>query len=976
MPRRSTSRWTLIRGVLLCLAAALAAVAPAQNNNDSEDDKNGGTPTVEFDIGSSNKSLLPERKLPPNEGPFGVPRTAEDFEERAVISSKETIRTENDVAYAQGRTKVEYNETVLEADKMIIDLISGDIQAEGNVVYTGPDDFVKARSGRFNLVKGEGVAYGVDGQTGVLFFKSVWDEKKKGPSFRQVTERESIFKGSQFTTCDFPKPMYYIEATEIIMMRHRRIYFRNPVVYIRGVPVFWLPWYSRNLAEGSPWSQELGFDSELGFFFRLGYRYVHKVEVPGWNVPQTTHTKNHGEANATLDYLSDRGNAVGLDYEYQFDYGRHRGLIQLYGIRDGSRDVRPAARVDRNPDPTPTPSPTDPIAPAEKPEEKDDSDKDDGERWIYRHQHNSKLTDNLYFQWNADWASDPDVYVDILDRFVTAETAKRGRLFDRRLRGSGSFQTKDWVTRLMFDRKERLGRDRYTDFTVPGEDDLEFDPDPNVDDGESFDEDGISSDRFGQVSENGHVRYATRLLKLMSSPLYYRFEANAFNSLDAGFNRLSTEDDARVRGVDFYGSLTHRFRLGPRTTWTNTLGAGAAFTEREDKTLIDEEIFNRSTNFKPDGVITPEVEQDFFLEPDPLALIPGTLRRKTDEALALQPNTRRIEGLRFKDPNTVVLGDSDTERSPDDVSKSYVFGDYTTRFNHRFTDFLEAFLRYQIRQGSGFSQGEFYESVGRKDGANDIHNFYSNRHWVEGGMFFFLRYPNLFSSIIAGSNLQGRDETYANERLRYVGFNTTYRNPSGEFQASFNTGFQKRQLYDSADPRTFDQGSLGTGLKLSYMPRHARHWARLTIQGDTKLEKDPQKRDSDEKRRFDEDETDIDVSPLVGRAFGPKYRVQVGGKYKTIYSDWDNFGVTILRDLHDAELGLFLGVENNDIESRNRDDEDDDIRTDEGDEQRETQYDYAIRISLRFKIAKDQPGLGNRSVTTLADLRQQPQYVE
>ena len=971
-------RMAILFALLACVSITTAQSINDNNDEDEEEeDSKSKFPNIEFEVGTNRKSGVPERPAPENIGPFGTPRTAEEFGERAIISSKENIRTENDVAYAGGRTRVEYNEITLEADKMIIDMISGDIQAEGRVIYTGPNDYVRARAGRFNLTKGEGVAYGVDGQTGDLFFKSVWDEKKKGPSFRQITERESVFKGTHFITCDFPVPMYYISASEVILMRNRRIYFRNPVVYIRGVPVFWMPWYSRNLAEGSPWSQFFGFNSSsLGFFYRLGYRYVHKTEVPDWDNPTTTRTRSHGQLDANVDMFSQRGIGVGAEYRYQFDYGRHRGWIMLYGIRDRDRDVPEVDRADREP--------AKPVLPGQEDQQDDDNGKDESQRYVYRHEHNSKVTDNIYLLWNADWISDPDIYVDILDRFTMSRGERRGRLYERRLRGAASYQTKDWLARFMFEKKQRLGRDRYTDFTIPGDDDLEFDPDPDFADDEEFEADGISRERFANVSKNAHFRYATRLLRLMSSPLYYRFQANAFDSLDAGYNRLNEEDDARVRGVDFYGQLTHRLRLGSRTTWTNQLGAGVAFYEREDVPLISRDLFEQGS-IRPPGVITPEVERAFFLEPDPHAVMPGPIpgtfvpdpngvRQKPLHVLAQQPNTRRIDGLRFKDQNTVVLGDSDTERSPDDAQKAYVFGDYTTRLNHRFTDFLEGFLRYNIRQGSGMSLGEYYESTGRKDGTNDIYNFYSDRHYLEAGLLFYLRYPNLYAAITGGYNLQGRDQIYANERLRYLAYSMGYRNSTNEFQAQFATGFQTRQIYDRNDPRSFDQGSLGTTLKLSYLPRHHRYWAYLNIIGNTKLEKDPNDdRDNRQKRRFNEDKTDIDFNPTIGRQFGPKYRVQVTGNYKTKLAAWEEIGVAVIRDLHDAELGLFFGVQDNDIESRR--DEDDDLEEDD-DDTRKVNYEYTIRISLNFKIAKDQPGLGNRTSTTLADVRSKPQFVQ
>jgi hypothetical protein len=627
-------------------------------------------------------------------------------------------------------------------------------------------------------------------------------------------------------------------------------------------------------------------------------------------------------ADFNADIMTLRGEGAGVTYRYNYDYGRHLGYMMIYGLRDRERDV-----VGENEDGTTN-------------------------RWVYRHKHNTEFNPGLYFQYDADLASDPDVYVDVLDRFSTDLTQERGRLFEQHLRTAVTFRSDRAISRLAFDRRERLGRDRYTDFAEPGSDDLDFDPDPE-DERERRDLEGIDKDRFGVTTERFTGRYSTRLLNLGGSPLYYRFEANAFRALDAGFNQLNDEDDEYVDGVDIYGSITHRLRIGRRTTWTNTIGVGAAAYDRSSDNLVAADRFDAAFADQQRR-IRGELTQEEIDRGDTPPVDDG-----------LTP----IDSLRFRDRQTVVFGGSPRENAIKDSETYYLFADYTSRLNHRFTDFLDGYIEYKIREGTDDSLGEFYERVGRVEARTDIYDFYTNRHMLTGGLNFYLRYPNLTASIFAGENLQSDEDIYPNEQTRFAGVVVGYRNPLNTLSLDVGTFYDERQIRDQEDPNSFNQASLYPFARLSYFPRHARYWASLDVRSLIRIDEDPVERTAREEAAFDENRDEVIVTPLFGRRFGPKYRLQVSGTYNSKYENWQRAAITLIRDLHDAELGLSLGVRNNSFEARRRGREDEEFdRTAED-------YEFDIRASIQFKISRDQPGLGNRSITTLADLRREGYYV-
>ena len=340
------------------------------------------------------------------------PPTSPGFEEqvapfgeagqRAVIQSSERIITEGNVAYGIGRTVIFFKDYRIAADRMVIDLVTQEVQAEGNVTLTGPKQEVRASSLRYNFRSNEGVAFDVEGRYGRLFFRTDWDEDENGPSFRRINEDEAVFRGARYTACNFPVPHYYVAAKEVVLMLDERIFLKSAVLWVRGVPVMYWPFYTKSIHEGSPWSVEIGHMSRYGFYTRIGYQIDHESRVPSWEDPSRYQTRSSGKLALNADLFSGGAVGVGLKYKYQYDFNRHLGDLQLYGVRDRVRDVE------------------------------SDSDED---RWVYRHRHNS-IFGKTIFQLNADWMSDPDIYYDILDHFDDVE---RGRRPERRVRAAVTY---------------------------------------------------------------------------------------------------------------------------------------------------------------------------------------------------------------------------------------------------------------------------------------------------------------------------------------------------------------------------------------------------------------------------------------------------------------------------------------------------------------------------------------------------------
>ena len=246
---------------------------------------------------------------------------------------------EDQIVYGPGRTRVRYGQFFLEADRVILDARLREAQAEGNVILQTETDTVYADSVRYNFDQGEGVAFNVSGSHQPVYFRATPDHDPAKPQFQKVSRKETIFTDTEVTGCDFKVPHYYVKGREVILFDQDRIFFRGATLYVWGTPVFYLPFYSRSLVESSPWFLHLGYGSETGGRIRLGYAYKHITQEPSYEDDDTYVTRARGNARLYFDYLSKLGPGTGFDYEYNFEYGKHRGQLELYGLNDSDRQV-------------------------------------------------------------------------------------------------------------------------------------------------------------------------------------------------------------------------------------------------------------------------------------------------------------------------------------------------------------------------------------------------------------------------------------------------------------------------------------------------------------------------------------------------------------------------------------------------------------------------------------------------------------
>jgi hypothetical protein len=839
------------------------------------------------------------------------------------------LRTVENRAYSDQRSTLHIGDISIEADRMVLDLVTREVLAEGNVVLKeGKDKKLEADRLEYSHRFEQGFAVGSKGRMGALYFYASPKEDGDSPTFRQVNADQMTFRGVRLTTNVFPKPMWWIHSSEAVLIDGERWSLRNPVLWIRGVPVFWLPYYSRAFEQGSPWNFEVGNLSDYGFYTRITYRLLHETKVPAWFDPTKTRVRDKGVATFHGDIFTSATVGAGVDYDYSFNFDQHMGQLSVYGVRDTEREEIRATGDDD-----------------------DDSDSDSGDtRYFYRHRHNSMFGRTIW-QLNVDWVGDADIYYDLYDPFQMYE-GQRGRRAERGVDFAGGYVARTWLARASVRIRERLSRDRAMDFTDPRDDDLDYEADADFLDEDSSG-DGIASDRYGRVSERFQGTIATRLKQVSTSPLYWQGRLSAFRALDAGFNQNNSNDDDDVTGLEAYTSLTHRLRLDPRgrLTWLNTIGVGAGNYDRSSTQLT------ASKSDFPERLTDEEIAD---LE----------ARVEAEEEGAQDELDQATRGAKFLSPSEVYLGTSERIASYDDVDSQMVWADYTSRLNARFTNDLAGNLRYRFRRTSDNGIDQFYRRVGRVEAWEDIYNFPTNSHWIEGELNYNPLVPMIASSLVGGYNIDTGEDRYANDRLWYVGLENEYSDARDEFRAFFDLFLENHQLRDPSDPNAFEQTIINGYTSLQYVPVHQRWWLGLDISGYYNLDEDPIESENRERRRLDENEPDVSIRPLVGRQLGPKYRTEAFIEYNTRYSDIRAIGVTIIRDLVDADLLVFVGLRNHERRTYDDDDDDDDGRP-------ETDLKPEFRVSLALKVGGESSELGGGArIGTMRDRRRSPSYIE
>jgi LPS-assembly protein len=212
---------------------------------------------------------------------------------------------------------INYHGTMLTADSVFVNRNSGEAIADGHVhIQQGGQVFVGEHV-RYNLNTHDMVADQFRSGKPPVFMEG------KGIHGDIVSNRmeQGTYNATNgiLTTDDVEKPAIEIRASRIKITPNVKVQAWNAVLYAEGVPLFYFPYYERNLgAHANNFDFVPGYRSSFGPFILGGYSWYLNDELQG---------RFH------LDYRQRRGVGVGPDFDYNL--GRWgRGNFSYYYTHD------------------------------------------------------------------------------------------------------------------------------------------------------------------------------------------------------------------------------------------------------------------------------------------------------------------------------------------------------------------------------------------------------------------------------------------------------------------------------------------------------------------------------------------------------------------------------------------------------------------------------------------------------------------
>ncbi|MDA7510394.1 LPS assembly protein LptD [Verrucomicrobia bacterium] len=205
-----------------------------------------------------------------------------------------------------------HGEAVLQADRVTLDQVSGQITAEGSVTLSREGQTWSGDQLSYNFITQSMGAQ--DYRTGKPPYFAA------GSSVQGASEAISYTAtDTMVTTDDVKNPNHRIRAKKIKIVPGKYFSARNATVYLGKVPVMFFPYMKANLdRKGNHWSLTPGYRSRYGGYLLSTYQYQVLTNLT---------------ADLNFDYRTRRGIGVGPDFSY--DLGQYgTGETKSYYLHD------------------------------------------------------------------------------------------------------------------------------------------------------------------------------------------------------------------------------------------------------------------------------------------------------------------------------------------------------------------------------------------------------------------------------------------------------------------------------------------------------------------------------------------------------------------------------------------------------------------------------------------------------------------
>ncbi|MFA5859448.1 MAG: hypothetical protein WC955_10325 [Elusimicrobiota bacterium] len=219
---------------------------------------------------------------------------------------------------AEGKVKLSYGETKIDAGHAVFNIDTKIVIATGAVTIVEGKNTIVAEKTVYDMSLSSGVIYGLKITVPPWMISAETTEK---PDVKTLNTKNTLF-----TTCDAEKPHYYLKTDKLSLVYDDKMMAAGTVLYIRNIPVFYLPFYYRSL-KGKHINVELypGYGGVEGAYLRtrIGYPLI-----------------DHTYTKLLVDMYANKGNGIGGEMSYDIPNIFNGGMKgSVYGYYIDERDT-------------------------------------------------------------------------------------------------------------------------------------------------------------------------------------------------------------------------------------------------------------------------------------------------------------------------------------------------------------------------------------------------------------------------------------------------------------------------------------------------------------------------------------------------------------------------------------------------------------------------------------------------------------
>lgn len=229
----------------------------------------------------------------------------------------------------------------------------GELYLEGDIVFRQGERIIYADSMYYNVAMERGLVLDAEAITTVPNYKGL--VRLKADVIQQVAKGNFIAFDAAITSSRMGIPRYWLQSEQLTLREEERwqtdpvsgtrqlsrepfVDSKNNFVYLSGVPILYWPKFSTSLERPTSYVSSVGINNDSVF----GTQYL--IDLDLFQLLGIQSAGKGTEWDLSLDYFTDRGFAVGTNFEYQLSqiFGSKNvasGFLDAWFIRDQGLDT-------------------------------------------------------------------------------------------------------------------------------------------------------------------------------------------------------------------------------------------------------------------------------------------------------------------------------------------------------------------------------------------------------------------------------------------------------------------------------------------------------------------------------------------------------------------------------------------------------------------------------------------------------------